>query len=259
MKHPVLCGAAALLLAAGVVSASPTDAAIVAAMKLADQPGYSWTATVVRDARSYTIEGKTLVGGYTQVTVPANIAMPANPGMRGQVGRGSSDSEVLAIFKDDEKHVVETAEGWLTPEELASRPTARTGSGRRRGLVNDLPLKFAVSLPHEDIGIIIASCAGLRVDGDIVSGQLSDTAARLLLLPPGQDEVTPVQAAGAFKLWISNGMLSRYEVQLTGIVTVGPARGGKNVKTTQTVTVDLKDVGTTRLTVPPEAKAKLEP
>lgn len=258
MKNFVtLCLAAAFM--AGVAEADPTDTAIVAAMKLADQPNYSWTATIVRDARSYTIEGKTIVGGYTQVTVPANVAMPANPDLRGRVGRGSSDSEVAAIFKGDEKHVVETAEGWMTPEELSSLPPApRTGSGRRRGLVNELPLSFAISQPHEDIGIIIGSSTGIKVDGAIVSGRLSDTGAKLLLIPPGQDNVTPEQAIGSFKLWINDGMLTRYEVQLAGTVVVTAGKNRREVKTTQTIAIELKDIGSTKLTVPAEAKIKLD-
>jgi hypothetical protein len=261
MKSVLLFCSAVALLVAGRARASSTDSAILAAMKLGDQPNYSWTAAVVRDSRSYTIEGKTLVGSYTQVTVPANLALPAsNPALRGRVGRGSTDSEVVAIFKGDEKHVVETSEGWLTPAEFSTLPPApRTGSGRRRGLVADLPLTFAISQPHEDIGIIIGSSTDLRVDdGGIVSGRLSDTAARLLLLPPGQENVAPQQAAGSFKFWISGGMLTRYEVQINGIVSVEIGGSRRLVKTSQTVTTEIKEVGTTKLTVPPEIKAKLE-
>jgi hypothetical protein len=263
MKSALLfCSATALVAAMTVPApAASTDAAILAAMKLADQSNYSWTASVVRDSRSYTIEGKTLVGGYTQVTVPASLALPAsNPALRGRVSRGSTESGVVAIFKGDEKHVVETSEGWLTPAEFSSLPPApRTGSGRRRGLVAELPLTFAISQPHEDIGIILGSSVNLRVDdGGIVTGRLSDTAARLLLLPPGQDNVAPEQAAGNFKFWISDGMLTRYEVQIAGIVSVDVGGSRRLVKTSQTVTTEIKDVGTTKLNVPVEVKAKLE-
>jgi hypothetical protein len=258
MKHCVISLLAAAFIA-GQALATPTDTAIVAAMKLADQPNYSWTATVVRDSRSYTVEGKTSVGGYTQVIVPANVAMPANPDLRGRVGRGSTDSNVTAIFKGNEIHVVETSEGWMTPAELASLPPApRSGSGRRRGLVTDLPLSFAISLPHEDIGIIIGSSADLKVDGGIVSGRLSDTGAKLLLLPPGQENVTPELAFGTFKLWITEGALTKYEVQLTGTVAITAGKNRRVTKTTQTSTTELKDIGSTKFTVPPEAKAKLD-
>lgn len=261
MKSALLFCSLAALLVAGQLRAGPTDSAILAAMKLGDQPNYSWTASVVRDSRSYTIEGKTLVGSYTQVTVPASLALPAsNPSLRGRVSRGSTESEVVAIFKGDEKYVVETSEGWLTPAEFSSLPPApRTGSGRQRGLVSTLPLTFAISQPHEDIGIIIGSSTDLRVDeGGIVSGRLSDTAARLLLLPPNQEKVSPEQATGSFKFWISNGMLTRYEIQINGIVSIDLGGSRRLVRTTQTVTTEIKEVGTTKLTVAPELKAKLE-
>jgi hypothetical protein len=125
--------------------------------------------------------------------------------------------------------------------------------------VAELPLTFAISQPHEDIGIILGSSVNLRVDdGGIVTGRLSDTAARLLLLPPGQDNVAPEQAAGNFKFWISDGMLTRYEVQIAGIVSVDAGGSRRLVKTSQTVTTEIKDVGTTKLNVPVEVKAKLE-
>ena len=258
MKHCVLPCLTAFFFAS-LAQATPTDDAIVAAMKLADQPNYSWTTTVLRDARSYTVEGKTIVGGYTQVIVPANVAMPANPEMRGRVGRGSSDSNVVAVFKGNEMHVVETTEGWMTPLELASLPPApRSGSGRRRGLVNDLPLSFAISLPHEDVGIIIGGGTDLKVDGDIVSGRLSDTGARLLLLPPGQENVAPVTAFGTFKLWISHGMLAKCEVQLTGTVAFNVGNNRRVTKTNQTITTEFKDIGSTKLVVPAEAREKLD-
>ena len=261
MKSVLLFCSVVALFAVGRMEAGPTDSAVLAAMKLGDQPNYSWTSAVVRDSRSYTIEGKTLVGSYTQVTVPSSLALPeSNPALRGRVGRGSSDSEVVAIFKGDEKHVVETSEGWLTPAEFSTLPPApRTGSGRVRGLVTALPLTFAISQPHEDIGIIIGSSTDLRVDdGGIVSGRLSETAARLLLLPPGQENVAPQQAAGSFKFWISGGLLTRYEIQVSGIVSVEMGGSRRLVKTTQTVSTEIKDVGTTKLNVPPEIKAKLE-
>jgi hypothetical protein len=268
MKNPLPFCLVAFLVA-GVVNAGPIDAAIVAAMKPSEQPNYSWTSSVVRDGRSYTVEGQTLVGSYTQVIVPANLALPPGAGMRGRMARGSSDSDTLAIFKGDEKYVLDTPDGWMTPEEFAkwsafSGTPANPYMGRRRGgrggfgLTTDLPLTFAISMPHEDVGIIISSYASIAIDGGIVVGRLTDTGAKLLLLPPGQANVTPEQASGAFRLWITDGMLTKYEIQVTGVVSVISGKDRREVKTTQTVSTELKNIGTTKLDVPAEAKKKLD-
>ena len=42
------------------VAAAPIDTAIVNAMKLTEAKSYAWTTTIDDDARSYTIDGRTL-------------------------------------------------------------------------------------------------------------------------------------------------------------------------------------------------------
>jgi len=74
----------------------------------------------------------------------------------------------------------------------------------------------------------------------------------------GQQEITPVRAAGTFKLWLRDGMVSKYQVRLHGVLTVDTPNGRRHIEVRQSADTVLKDVGTTKFDVPPQARAKLE-
>lgn len=42
----------------------------------------------------------------------------------------------------------------------------------------------------------------LAVDDNAVTGMLTDLGAQLLLVRNGQTDITPVRAAGTFKIWL---------------------------------------------------------
>jgi len=57
------------------------------------------------------------------------------------------------------------------------------------------------------------------------------------------------------KFWIKGGLLTKYEFNLKGKMTVGDEK--KEVDLSRTVTIEIKDVGSTKLTLPEEATKKL--
>ena len=60
-----------------------------------------------------------------------------------------------------------------------------------------------------------------KYDASLTEAELL-AAAKLLLVHPGQKEITPRAAAGTFRFWVENGMLVKYEVKLEGkLYTVG--------------------------------------
>ena len=62
---------------------------------------------------------------------------------------------------------------------------------------------------------------------------------------------------GTAKFWVKEGLLSKYENHIEGKV---PARGdgnGREFDMNRTTTVEIKDVGTTKIEVPAEARKKL--
>ena len=247
--------------------ASQLDAAIVAAMKLPEARSYHWIATIEDDARFYEIEGRTEKNGYTLVN------MPMITSLRRKLGADGGGMQTV-IFKGNSTCVIETAEGWTTPEELSQLP----GNGASRGMshpgshggyrigtptsgtaaqlrYSNLQLNW--SQPSDEIGLIVGSYTDAHVDADGISGTLSGDGAKLLLVHPGQDEITPLTAAGTFKLWIKDGALVKYQVKLTGTIAVGEGPRRREISLHQNTTTEIRDVGTTVVAVPDEVKQKL--
>ena len=275
-----------LPLAFTVARGGPTDAAIVAAMKLTDAPNYTWQTSVDDDARSYDIAGQTNLADKGDFSL---VDMPMVAAVRQRAARGSanSDNQMTSIYSGDERHVIQTPDGWKKPDELSQG--ARAGSanqpgvggfggkrGRRgagggggfpggggnnngRGPVPPYSnLQSSLSRPHEEIGIIVAGYTDIKAEGDIVSGTLSETSAKLLLVHAGQTEVTPLRANGTFRLWITDGVLVKYELRLEGRLAVNARGERREVDVHQTSTTQLRDVGKTKFEVPEEARKKLE-
>ena len=69
----------------------------------------------------------------------------------------------------------------------------------------------------------------------------------------GGDALEVSDAKGSVKFWLKDGSLSKYEYTVQGTVTVNGDDHDVNLKNT----VEIKDVGTTKVTVPEEAAKKL--
>jgi hypothetical protein len=269
------------------VHAGPKEAAILAMMRLSDQPSYSWVATISDDARTYDINGKTSKAGFTRVK------MPVINSVRRRLGRSVTDTQIDVIFRGNVACVLETDEGWKRPEELPPPPetdpeferivsptgplgvaNSRSISGgimkgavirkrgpqpgdgedRERGYSN---LQLAISHPHEELAVIVGSHLEFKPEGDVISGTLTDLGAQLLLVRDGQKEITPVRAAGTFKLWLRDGMVAKYQVRLQGVLTVDTPNGRRQIEVHQSTDTVLKDVGATLVDVPVQARTKL--
>jgi hypothetical protein len=258
------------------VFASPTDRVIIAAMKLSEQPNYSWFSTIDEDSASYEIEGRTTPAGVSWLRMPMITAL----GRR--LGR-ENDTQLEALFRGRSVGVVRLGDDWRSIDELPmqrdrepERPrTMVRGSAAgnfgipggqsvgaaapfledRRGSHALASLRFGVTHPHEDLAIIVSSFTSMEVKDEVVTGMLSDTGAALLLVRGEQGDVEPLAAAGSFKLWLKQGVVVRYQLKLEGVIATGRWQK-KNVQLN--VTTTLKDIGTTRVTVPDAAAARLQ-
>ncbi len=264
--------------------AGPTDDAIIAAMKLTEQPNYSWVTTVTDDARTYTITGRTTPAGFTRVQ------MPVVNRLRRKLGRGVTDTEIELIFRGNVACVVETPQGWRTPAELpetpvepaptstatATEPTivvnASAGVGASGGPSVSVPLppprrataplpysnlQLTLSHPHEELSLIVGSHAEFMVEGDQVTGTLTEVGARLLLVHDGQEQLTPRRASGTFSLRLERGHVVQYRVSLEGVLAVESAGGTREIIVRQTTDTVLRAIGTTHVDVPEDARGKL--
>ncbi len=279
MKFSILLVSALPLLGA-VVRAGPVETAIVAAMKLSDEPNYSWVTEVDDDARSYEISGRTAVGGYSRIT------MPAPPSLRPRMNREVRDP-LDAIFSDNVNCVVRTDGGWKHPGDLPlpppddsdfdSLPNASMPAGMGLGGMGRIPVipaprprppergedrgysnqQLSINPPHLELGVIVSSHDDLKVDGDTVTGTLTEYGAALLLVHDGDKKIVPRQASGTFTLWIRDGIVTRYQVKLAGVISAPTEYGRKNFEVHQTMNTSVKDIGTTEVDVPDDAKRKL--
>jgi hypothetical protein len=245
-----------ILLAPGVCRSGPTEEAIVAAMKLSEKANYSWTTTVMDDARVYDIEGKTKVNSdWTWVRQPMIESLAR------RMGREAT-YDLEALFRGNTDSVIRTDRGWQTVRELPrweavldpeSTDWTPPPSSIREPYRN---AQFGVSRPHDELAVIVSSYTEMAVNGDTVTGTLSETGATLLLVRDGQEQIRPLAAGGKFKLTVKNGMVSSYLLELEGILAVGRK---KKVHVHQTSNTVIKNVGTTTFDIPDEARKKLGP
>lgn len=258
----------------------PADRVAIAAMHLTGQPNYSWSVAVSDDVREYTIEGKTERGGYTWMRLPMVKSVAQ------KLGR-TAEPDVEAYFWTGSEFVLQAEGGWRTWIELPKRHpdwrdgfdtwsiSPRSSPWGSTGIVHQdafdpsqvvvfqpAPVtdarsysnaQFAMSRPHEELAVIVSSCTFLDVEGDEAVGVLSDLGAQLLLVRDGQNHLSPVAAGGTFRLLMRDGVVTRYQLNLEGILYVDRDR----VHVRQRSITEIKAVGETRLIVPAEVRKKI--
>ena len=235
----------AALTAAITVHAAPTDQAIVAAMKIVDAPNYTWTCSVPSIGRALPVrEGKTeKKSGFSVVT----FIDPQTPMLR-QISR-LNDGVVLGVFRGEGNFVFQTSDGWKTGKELPPPGPRRRGAGGSDYWIS-------IQIPHEELEIIIGSYTEMHVVDGGVTGTLSEDGARQLL---GATKAPAVTAAGTFVFEIAGGVLTKYAVDISGTVLIGPPGEEKeSAPQRRALLTEFKNVGHTVVDVPAEARQKLE-
>lgn len=262
-------------LGGAALRAGPTEDAVIAIMRLGDQSGYTWVATVSDDARTYDIDGKTDRDGYSRVTMPVINAV------RRKLGRDVTDNRVEAIFLGATVCVLHTPLGWYRPENLPdaqiladSERFGATGAitvggkgaisfpggvpnGKQKEPRAYSNLQLALSPPHEELSVIVSSHRDFKVEGDIVTGTFTETGASLLLVRAGQPHLTPLKAGGEFKVWLRGGLPIRYQTDLRGTLGVASDKGHVQVAVQQRTHAVISHIGATVVDVPDQARQAL--
>ena len=230
MKKIILVAAIALLVAAsrqsaGAADSSPKDEITNAAKKLGEKPNYSWRMTVVvPEAAQFKpgpTEGKAEKNGFTHVTM------------------SFGDNSTQAVLKGDKAAVTNQDGEWQSVADLES------GETRGRFLAR---IVRGFKAPTAQAAELAAATKDLKKDGDVYSGDLTPEGAK------AQFRIAPAtDAKGSVKFWLKDGALSKYEFKLKGTVEFN----GNEVDVDRTTTVEIKDVGTTKVTVPEAATKKL--
>jgi len=108
--------------------------------------------------------------------------------------------------------------------------------------------------PTDQATNILAGVKELKKDGEALAGELTEDGAKNLLRFRRRGEAPTISdAKGSAKFWMKDGVLSKYEFKVSGKMDFN----GNEVDLERTTTVEIKDVGTTKVEVPEEAKSKL--
>jgi hypothetical protein len=233
MKTQLLFGTV-MLAATALIAADAKDEVTSAAKKLASADGYSWKSTSESAGggggggggrgRMGPTQGKAAKDGTTYLTME----------------RGDNNLEV--VIKGD-KGAIKTQDGWRSLSE------AGEGEGANRFVAGMFQNYKAPAAEAQDLA---AKAKDLKKDGDAYSGQL-DAEAVKGLLSRGRRNVEASGSKGNVKFWVKDGVLSKYEYNVQGTMTFNNNEREIN----RTTTVEIKDVGKTKVEVPEEAKKKL--
>jgi hypothetical protein len=205
-----------------------------AAKKLGDSAGYSWKTTVVvpesAQFKPGPTEGKTEKDGFTHV----------------KMSFGGNTTELV---KKGEKVAFTNQDGdWQTPADAEGEQ----GPGRfMAGMARNYKAPAAQALD------VAEATKEMKKEGDVYGGDLSEQGAKDLMRfrrgGGGNNGPTINDAKGSAKFWVKDGVLTKYEYKVTGSMNFN----GNDIDVDRTTTVEIKDVGNTKVEVPEGAKKKL--
>jgi hypothetical protein len=235
MKINILIGAMALL--AGSVFAADSslkDDVKAAAKKLGDN--YTWKGSVENAGGggfgAGPSEGKT-ASGTTWLSIK----------------RRDTTSEAVLTGS---KGALKTQDGWQSLSD-AAKDDGGGGFNPTRFLAMRLQ---SYKLPAAEAADLADKAKELKKDGDAISGDLTTEGAKSLLAfrPPGGGDGPEISnPKGSVKFWLKDGALTKYEFNVQGTVSFG----GNDREVNRTTTMEIKEVGSTKVEVPEEAKKKL--
>jgi hypothetical protein len=225
----IVVGAAANLFAA---DSNLKEEVTRAAKALAEKPNYSWkTTTVVPEGTQFRpgpVEGKTDKEGTTYLTMTFG------------------DNMTEAVIKGDKATYTNQDGDWQLAEENAE------GRGRFMGA-----MLRNYKTPASQAPDIAASVKELKKEGDLYSGELTEEGAKSLMSfrgrRAGTDGPEIKDAKGHAKFWIKDGILSKYEYGVKGQMNFN----NNDIDIDRVTTIEIKDVGSTKVVVPEAAKKKL--
>jgi hypothetical protein len=194
--------------------------------------------------------GKTEKGGFTVLTF--------------RTGENTQE----AVVKGDKVAVKEEDE-WKTSAELAEGDGGGGGQGgfNRARFLARRAQQF--KSPATDAQEVLGRVKELKKEGETYTGELTADAIKQMFTFRGRGgqqggggggggNFPPPDTSGlkgTAKFWVKDGVLSKYETHVEGKMVFG--RDNREMEMNRTTTVEVKDVGSTKVDVPAEAKKKL--
>jgi hypothetical protein len=211
---------------------SAKDDVIAAAKKLAGESSYSWKSTVVvpenAQFRPGPTEGKTEKGGMTFVTMSF----------------GENKTEMLI---KGQKAAVKGQDGWQSAADLENA----AGRGRFMGA-----MARNFKAPAEQAVEIAGFAKELKKEGDVFSGPLTEDGVKALVnfrRRAGGEPPAVANPSGNAKFWIKDGVLTKFEFHVKGSMTFN----NNDFDVDRTTTVEIKDIGKTKVEAPEEGLKKI--
>ncbi|MBI5767087.1 MAG: hypothetical protein HZA93_04780 [Verrucomicrobia bacterium] len=264
--NKLLASCFAATLTAALVHAGPADDAAAAAKKVAAAANYSWTATTeIANSQfpAMPVNGVTEKGGYTVITREFN-------------------GNAMQTVRKGEQVVSQNMEGaWMTMEEMRQQFANRGGGGGGQGAGGGNRGGGAgggggrgfggfgfggggQNNPAEDAANLAAKIKDAKlVDGAIAGTLSAEDAAPMLSFGGrggrggaggGTPPPAPKNVSASVKFWVKDGVLTKYVLNVKGTIATP---NGDEREIDRTTTTEFKDIGSTKVTVPEEAKKKL--
>jgi hypothetical protein len=240
MKPIHLLAALSFACASLVAAENPELVAIkAAAKKLSESGGYSWHSAVKVDSaagasrmRPSSTEGKIDKEGLILLVMT----------------RGEDTLE--AVLKGS-KGALKSDGNWKSIAEAAQDDSGGQFT----------PLRFMARIlqdykaPTAEVAELAGNTKELKLAEGAYSGELTEKGANQLLTfrRAGADALETSGAKGSVKIWLKDGMLSKYEYHIQGKISFN----GNDREIDRTTTVEIKEVGGVKVTVPEEAAKKL--
>lgn len=226
---------AAVLMAGVALAADSKEEITGAASKLADASNYTWKSTTENadGGNGATVEGKVDKEGYALVHITFG------------------DNNIDLAVKGG-KGAIKTDDGWKTLEEASQ---GDDDQANRAKFMSRMVQNFKA--PAQQAPEIAAETKELKESDGAISGNLTEQGAKNLLLfyrPRGGDNGPEASnAKGTAKFWVKDGALSKYQYHVTGTVSFN----GNDRDVDRTTTLEVSDVGSTKVEVPEDVKKKL--
>lgn len=251
MKRNTLI-AAAMLAATSLLAADPKDTVIAAAKKLADSGSYSWKQNIDMGG------GGGFGGGETQGKFQNGLVWTS---------RSFNDNTIENLAKGTNT-VTKNQEGqWQTPAEMAA---ARGGGGGGGGFGGRRGGGFggaAVVPPATTAQELAGLAKSLTEANGVISGDLTEEGAKSQLTfgrrggrggrggggGGGGAAPEPTNAKASVKFWVKDGVLTKYELKSSGTMSFND----NEIQMDRTTTVDISNIGSTKIDAPAEAIKKI--
>lgn len=256
MKSNLLIAATACIVGALLpAQAGEKEDVMNAIKKLSEKGSYSWTSSSKRPESAGGNNNRFGAGSTEGKTVDGMIYLKTTWGDRSFESVGKGD-----------KSATKREDAW---EINQPRPSAGEGGNdgqprdRRRGPRGPMFANFKT--PAMQAGELLEGIGELKKDGDVYTGELSEEAAKSLLGnfgmrnrggdnggdAPARPQPTGLKATAKF--WVADGVLTKYESDLAGKISFN----GNERDLGRTTTVEISEIGSTKLDVPEDIKKKL--